>query len=134
VYRRNHWTLLLLGAVWCCNAPLLAQPLQENATPPMLADPMRPPAAAAPATAPTGGNRGDARASDGGYRISAIRISSEQRSATINGTTVGVGDHLGHARVSAIHASHVTLLQAGKSITIPLLPHSIKKPVEAPRQ
>lgn len=132
MYRRGYRPLLLLGAVLCCSAPLSAQPLSQTSAPVALSDPMRPPSVTPP---PTSNDQGGARGSDGdrGYRLSAIRITPEQRSATINGTTVVVGERLGNARVSAIHASHVTLLQAGKTVTISLLPLSVKKPVEAPR-
>jgi MSHA biogenesis protein MshK len=95
---------------------------------PTLHDPMRPPTAA---VAPAGRRQGAVTAAVGGYQLSAIRITPELRSAIINGTTVSVGERLGTATVSAIHASHVTLQQAGRTITISLLPFSIKKPVEA---
>ncbi|MCW8917272.1 MAG: hypothetical protein OQL08_00435 [Gammaproteobacteria bacterium] len=130
MYRRGYPTLLLLGTVLCCNAPLSAQSLPEASAPSALSDPMRPPSVTA---TPPPGDRDGARVSERGYRLSAIRITPERRTATINGTTVAVGERLGNARVSAIHASHVTLLQGGKTVTISLLPLSVKKPVEAPR-
>ncbi len=65
------------------------------------------------------------------FYLSAIRITKAQRSATINGRSVTVGERIGTARVVAIQSSSVTLHYSGKTHSISLLPLSIKKPVEA---
>lgn len=102
--------------------PVQAQPLN---------DPMRPPMTVSPSTSAQGSSKAIKRSQGNGYQLSAIRITKQQRSATINGKTLHIGSHIGTARVTAIQASSVTLQRAGKKITVPLLPLSIKKPVEA---
>lgn len=90
-------------------------------------DPMRPPEAA-DAGKP---QQAKAQRSEPSYRLSAIRIAHDHRSATINDKHVAIGDRIGEARVAAINANGVTLNLNGKTVTIGLLPLSIKKPVEA---
>jgi hypothetical protein len=91
---------------------------------------MRPPTAAAESRSD---GKGIKRADTSGYQLSAIRITREQRSAVLNGKNISVGDRVGSARVTAIQSNSITLLQSGKTITVSLLPLSIKKPVEAPQ-
>lgn len=89
------------------------------------ADPMRPPQTAPETTA---------KPAPRYYHLSSILISPERRSAIINGRRVSVGERVGGARVVTILGSEVTLSIAGRHKTLTLLPLSIKKPAEAPRQ
>jgi hypothetical protein len=95
-----------------------------------LDDPMRPPSEV-DTSARVSGVKSPGNGKESGYHLSAIRIRKESRSATINGKSVTVGEHIGAARVVAISAASVTLKQNGRVVTIPLLPLSIKTPVEA---
>ena len=120
MFNRKQFIVLLCSTTLFSTALFAAQPLD---------DPMRPPGEIASISGkktvkPIGKN-------GNGFYLNAIRITKDQRSASINGKTVSLGEYIGAARVVTIHASSVTLLQAGKLITISLLPLSIKKPVEA---
>ncbi len=117
---RKPQTLLLLCTLLCAAAALADTPLD---------DPMRPPSMAGTGKSTAGGKAASSK--ENGYHLTAIRIRKESRSATINGTRVGVGERIGTARVVAISAASVTLQQNGRAVTIPLLPLSIKTPVEA---
>ena len=95
-------------------------------------DPMRPPGKSSSVATGTGGKGVKKTTTYGnGFQLSAIRITKDQRSAIVNGNSVNVGDRIGSARVLSIQASSVTLQKNGKTLTINLLPLSIKKPVEA---
>ena len=121
----NHTQLtVLLLAVTLYGAPVLsAAPLD---------DPMRPPSKELVSSSTGNGSGKSAPLSaKSGYHLSAIRIAKEHRSATVNNKRVAVGERIGAARVVAINTTGVTLKQAGKQFTIPLLPHTIIKPVEA---
>jgi hypothetical protein len=118
VSSRTSPTLLLLTTLLCSGVALAEAPLS---------DPMQPPGEAGIGRAAAGGKA----AKKSSYHLSAIRIRKESRSATINGKTVTVGEHIGAARIVAISAANVTLKQNGRAVTIPLLPLSIKTPVEA---
>jgi MSHA biogenesis protein MshK len=128
VFKLHQARLLLLSAALLTCVTQAAALQNEAAT---LPDPMRPPTAAP--SRPLSSSKAGKRSDTGSYQLSAIRITAGQRSATLNGRTLSVGDRLGSARVTAIQASSVTLLEGGKSRTISLLPLSIKKPVEAPQ-
>jgi MSHA biogenesis protein MshK len=128
VFKRNYAIVLLFSAMLCSAALLAAQSQDKPTAPGTLLDPMRPPNAEA-----EGKSAGKKRADADGFQLSAIRITREQRSAIVNGKTVRVGEHLGSARITAIQANSITLQQGGKTVTVSLLPLSIKKPVEAPQ-
>lgn len=110
-----------LAVALLCTALLCAPPLGAQPLP----DPMRPPGESPAGKASRGHDAGKE------LQLSAIRITREQRHATINGKVVTIGDTIGAAKVTEIRASSVTLLRGGKSVTVSLLPLSIKKPVEA---
>lgn len=114
--RKQLRPLLCMLTVCSVASPLLAQPLD---------DPMRPPGDVPAISGSKQIKKGSA------YQLSAIRITKQGRSATINGKSVIVGERVGAAKVTAIEASSVTLSQAGKTLNVSLLPISIKKPVEA---
>jgi hypothetical protein len=120
VFNQKRLTPILLVAMLFGAAPLAAQ---------LLDDPMRPPSAISSKAIGEGTTK--ATTDDDGFQLSAIRITRDKRSATVNGKTVTVGDRIASARVLSIQASSVTLQQNGKNLTINLLPLSIKKPVEA---
>lgn len=115
-HRRITGMLVLFSALLA--VPALLQAADND-------DPMRPPDASVYTkntnTAPV-------------YTLSSIRISPTHRSAIINGKHVGVGDRVGNARVTTIQRNGVTLSIAGRTLTLSLLPVSIKKPAEASRQ
>ena len=113
---------LMFCGVLLGSGPLPAQSLD---------DPMRPPSEAPDAKGTNGAAKAAAASKGSDFYLSAIRISKTQRSATINGKSVGIGERIGNATVVAIQGSNVTLRQAGKTRTLSLLPLSIKTPVEA---
>ena len=95
-------------------------------------DPMRPPTkASSVATGAVGKVAKKTTTNGNGFHLSAIRITRDKHSATINGKRVGVGGRIASARVLSIQASSVTLQKNGKTLILNLLPLSIKKPVEA---
>lgn len=57
-----------------------------------------------------------------GPRLQAIHFSSRDRSATINGRRVRVGDRIGTARVASITRSAVVLQDGGVAQTLKLFP------------
>ena len=96
----------------------------------VLRDPMRPPSMGSmtswSAPAPT----------YSGPRLQAIHFSSRDRSATINGRRVRVGDRVGTARVALITRSSVVLQDGGDSKTLKLFPdfgNRILTPASNPR-
>lgn len=106
---------------------LIGTAIATAATP--LADPMRPPQAAASTV-----TKKATVASDSGLHLSAIRITREQRSARINGRIVAPGETIAGARVVAIEANRVILAIDGRQQTLSLLPVRIKKPLEATQE
>lgn len=64
--------------------------------------------------------------SDNGWSLQSILSSPQRRIAIINGSRVREGDHIGSARVVRIGDSHVLLNSGGRTLTLRLLPQSIK--------
>lgn len=123
MFKQRRLTPILLVAMLISTAPLNAQ---------VLDDPMRPPSEIGSKAGGTAGKDVKKTSTYGnGFQLSAIRITKDQRSAIVNGKSVNVGDRIASARVLSIQASSVTLQKNGKTLTIDLLPLSIKKPVEA---
>ena len=123
MFNQKLFTALFFAAALLATASLAAQ---------VLDDPMRPPTEVSKTTGSDKGVKKTTRYGNG-FQLSAIRITKNRRSATVNGQSVSVGDRIASARVLSIQASSVTLQQNGKTLTIKLLPLSIKKPVEATR-
>ena len=123
MFKQKLITPLFFAATLSVTAPLAAQ---------LLDDPMRPPTEISKTTGSDKGVKKSTRYGNG-FQLSAIRITKDKRSATVNGKSVSVGERIAGARVLSIQASSVTLQKNGKTHTINLLPLSIKKPVEATR-
>ena len=105
----------ILTSTALCLLALLCQPAMA------LDDPMRPP-----------GNIGSVRAGTGSgpaYTLSSTLIARDRRTAVINGRRVGLDEVIGGARVIEILPTQVRLLHQGKTLTLSLLPITIKKPV-----
>lgn len=81
-----------------------------------LRDPMRPPA---PGSLTPWGS---ATPESSGPQLQAIRFSARERSATIDGRRVRVGDKIGSARVVLITRNAVVLNDGGVSQTLKLFP------------
>ena len=62
----------------------------------------------------------------GGWSLQSILSSPERRIAIINGSRVREGDRIGSARVMRIRDSHVLLNTGSRTVTLRLLPQSIK--------
>jgi len=80
-------------------------------------------------THPTDPNHyfGTGQAGNGsGWSLQSILSSPERRIAVINGSRVREGDRIGSARVMRIHDSHVLLNTGSRTVTLRLLPQSIK--------
>jgi MSHA biogenesis protein MshK len=69
---------------------------------------------------------GAGKHSNGGWSLQSILSSPERRIAIINGTSVREGDRIGNARVVRIQAKKVLLKSGGRTLTLRLLPESIK--------
>ena len=65
-------------------------------------------------------------ASDGAWALQSILSSPGRRIAVINGERVREGDPIGAARVIRIHESHVLLDTGGRTLTLRLLPQTIR--------
>ena len=61
------------------------------------------------------------------FRVRAIRISEQDRSAIINGMLVRVGDEVGTAKVSEIKNQEVVLDYERKQVRIPLYARNVDK-------
>jgi len=61
-----------------------------------------------------------------GWLLQSILSSPERRIAIINGSRVREGDRIGSARVVRINDSHVLLNTGSRTVTLHLLPQSIK--------
>jgi MSHA biogenesis protein MshK len=61
-----------------------------------------------------------------GWSLQSILTSPDRRIAIINGSRVREGDRIGSARVVRIRDSHVLLNTGGRTVTLRLLPQSIK--------
>lgn len=81
-----------------------------------LRDPMRPPALGSLTP------QGSATPVSSGPQLQAIRFSARERSATIDGRRVRVGDKIGSARVVLITRNAVVLDDGGVSQTLKLFP------------
>jgi MSHA biogenesis protein MshK len=64
--------------------------------------------------------------SDSSWSLQSILSSPQRRIAVINGTRVKEGERIGSARVVRIHDSRVLLNSRGRTLTLHLLPESIK--------
>jgi len=62
----------------------------------------------------------------GDWSLQSILSSPQRRIAIINGSRVREGDRIGSARVVRIRDSHVLLNTGGRTVTLRLLPQSIK--------
>ena len=60
------------------------------------------------------------------WSLQSILSSPQRRIAIINGSRVREGDRIGSARVVRIRDSHVLLNTGGRTVTLRLLPQSIK--------
>ena len=60
------------------------------------------------------------------WSLQSILSSPQRRIAIINGTRVREGDRIGNARVMRIHDSRVLLNTGDRTLTLQLLPKSIK--------
>ena len=69
---------------------------------------------------------GSKKKQPGGWSLQSILSSPERRIAVINGTRVREGDRIGSARVVRINDSHVLLNTGGRTLTLRLLPESLK--------
>jgi MSHA biogenesis protein MshK len=65
-------------------------------------------------------------ASSAQWVLQSILLSSDRRIAVINGTRVREGDRLGSAKVVRIADSHVLLKTGGTTLTLRLLPETVK--------
>lgn len=97
---------------------LCCAPLGANAVTAALSDPTRP--NGTPSTQ-------DGDAHDGGWRLTATRITPAQRSAVINGSHVREGEEINGARVLHIRHAQVQLATPGGVTTLQLLPAEVKK-------
>lgn len=61
-----------------------------------------------------------------GWSLQSILSSPHRRIAIINGTRVREGERIGSAKVVSIQASHVLLNTGERTLTLRLLPESIK--------
>lgn len=61
------------------------------------------------------------------YTLSSVLIAPERRLAVINGRRVGLGEHIGGARVTSIQPTTVTLQRDTETITLRLVPLSVKR-------
>lgn len=61
-----------------------------------------------------------------GWSLQSILSSPDRRIAVINGSRVREGDRIGSARVVRIRDSHVLLNTGSRTVTLRLLPQSIK--------
>lgn len=102
-------TLLLL---LCC-APLSVMASTET-----LSDPTRPIGTPTVAAGASG---------NGGWRLSATRITPVQRSAVINGSRVREGEEINGARVLHIRHAQVQIATPDGVTTLQLLPAEVKK-------
>ena len=59
--------------------------------------------------------------------LQSIQIGERERSATINGRLLKIGDKIGSARLIAIEHDQVKLRRGGKQIKLMFLPRTIKK-------
>ena len=84
-----------------------------------LTDPTRPtdPAAFFGTRTAAGGNA---------WSLQSILLASDRRVAVINGKRVQEGDRIGSARVIRIRDSQVLLRTGGRSLTLRLLPQTVK--------
>lgn len=98
---------------------VLGSPVQADAA---LPDPTRPPDYFRAATVPR-----DAPAQKADFRVNAIRISSSDRSAIINGLLVREGDAVGTAVVKEINIQAVTLDHNRKLLTVPIYTKGFSK-------
>jgi hypothetical protein len=59
--------------------------------------------------------------------LSSTLIAPSRRLATINGKTVGVGEQINGAKVTAIESARVTLHDGGKLVVVELSPRDFKR-------
>ncbi|NOR52153.1 MAG: hypothetical protein GQ470_05985 [Gammaproteobacteria bacterium] len=59
--------------------------------------------------------------------LQSIQLGAGERSATINGKLLKIGDKIGRAKVIAIEHNQVKLLRAGEQINLMFLPRTIKR-------
>lgn len=96
---------------------LCCAPLGVNAAAGSFSDPTR----------PSGTASAQGGAQDGGWRLTATRITPVQRSAVINGSRVREGEEINGARVLHIRHAQVQLATPGGVTTLQLLPAEVKK-------
>jgi hypothetical protein len=61
------------------------------------------------------------------YKLNAVRISVDDRSAIVNGRLVRVGDEIGKAKVKEINIQNIVLDYERKMMTVPLYANGINK-------
>lgn len=86
-----------------------------------LVDPMQPPVVDEIAAVET-----ESAIKPGAWRLGAIRIEADRRSAMINGRMVAVGDQIDGARVVAIAPGSVEIAVGNENSSLSLLKHDIK--------
>lgn len=67
------------------------------------------------------------------WKLSAVRISVEDRSAIINGKLVRVGDDVGPAKVIEINPLSVVINHEDKKLIVRLFKNTVKKDYKSPR-
>lgn len=70
---------------------------------------------------------GSRQASTSVWTLQSVLSSPERRIAIINGTRLREGDRIGNARVVSIKPSHVVLNTGKRTLTLQLLPQTIRK-------
>lgn len=78
-------------------------------------------------TRPVGISQAQAANGEGGWRLSATRITPTQRSAVINGSRVREGEDINGARVLRIRHAQVQIATPDGVTTLQLLPAEVKK-------
>jgi hypothetical protein len=67
------------------------------------------------------------------YRLNAVKIGAKSRWAIINSERVQEGDKVGAAQVLQIQPGRVLMDYNGQQITLSLLAHDVKNPLQAGR-
>lgn len=78
-------------------------------------------------TRPVGTPHTPAGNGDGGWRLTATRITPSQRSAVINGSRVREGEEINGARILHIRHAQVQIATPDGVTTLQLLPAEVKK-------
>ncbi len=133
MYSPRTWRWLALALVVTVDVAAAAATAQIDGE--KLADTIRPggarvseqPSAQAPQA---GQSRGLPVASD--FSVSFIRAGGDNPVAVVNGETVGVGDTVGGAEVTAIERGRVRLLLNGSEAVVSAWADGVRQPVQQP--